>query len=116
MSAVREYLTGPIRNREHKRVVYDLLWVMVVLVYFAAGFPASTRLLTPETGLPVLLLAVLANVAYYAAYGAEVFAQMSGYGKRWRANCAIFLVAGLTFAGTITDCGRWRFLRPVIAS
>jgi hypothetical protein len=85
MSAVREYLTGAIRFWEHKRVVYNLVWVMVVLVC-VTGSPASNRSLTHETGRSVLLLAVLANVAYCAAYGADVFVQMSVFRERWRAE------------------------------
>lgn len=117
----RKYLTDAIRYWEHKRVVYNLVLVIVVLVYFGAGFPASKRSPTLATGLllillVVILLAVLANVAIALAYGADVFAQMSRFRKRWRAHRAILLVTGLVFAGTITDSGRRRFSRPRVAS
>jgi hypothetical protein len=102
MSAVREYFTDAIRYWEHKRVVYNLVLVIVVLVYFVAGLPASKRSLSVDTGLMVVALAVLANVAYCAAYVADVFAQMSGFRERWRDHRAILFVTGLIFAGIIT--------------
>jgi hypothetical protein len=95
--------------------------VIVVLVYFGAGFPASKRSLTLDTGLllillVVILLAVLANVAIALPMGQTFSLKCRDFRERWRAHRAILLVTGLVFAGTITDSGRRRFSRPGVAS
>jgi hypothetical protein len=46
--------------------------------------------------------AVLANVAYCAAYFADIFAQWSGYRETWRKNRWILFAIGLLFAGVLT--------------
>jgi hypothetical protein len=99
---LREYFTDAIRYWEHKRILYNLILAIVVLVYFIAGLPVSRRSLSLDTLLFVFLLAVLANVAYCAAYIADVFAQMSGFRERWRDHRAILFVTGLICAGILT--------------
>lgn len=101
-TTLRSYFTDAIRYWEHKRILYNLILAIVVLVYFVAGLPLSKRSLSLDTVLLVFLLAVLANVAYCAAYIADVFAQMSGFRERWRDHRAILFVIGLIFAGIIT--------------
>jgi|SRR5579884_4123408 len=56
----------------------------IVLIYFGLN---STKMLSVDGLLFVLILAVLANVAYWAAYVADVFAQLSAFrplGLRYR--------------------------------
>jgi hypothetical protein len=101
-ATLRSYFTDAIRYWEHKRILYNLILAIVVLVYFVAGLPLSKRSLSLDTAFLVFLLAVLANVAYCAAYIADIFAQMSGFRERWRDHRAILFVLGLIFAGIIT--------------
>jgi hypothetical protein len=65
---VREYATEAIRYWEPRRVIYNLVLVAVVVAYFVAGYPASKQDLTTDSILVLFLLAVVANVAYCAAY------------------------------------------------
>ena len=51
---------------------------------------------------PDALLAVLANVAYCAAYLPDLFAQASGFRDSWRRYRWILFAIGLLFAGVIT--------------
>jgi hypothetical protein len=101
-ATIRVYFTDAIQYWEHKRVLYNLILAIIVLVYFVAGLPVSKRSLSLDTVLWIFILAVLANVAYCAAYIADVFAQMSAFRDRWRDHRAILFVVGLTFAGVLT--------------
>jgi len=50
----------------------------------------------------LILLAVVANVAYCAAYLVDIFAQMSGFRELWRSARWILFAVGLTFAAILT--------------
>jgi hypothetical protein len=66
------------------------------------GLPVSRTLLHFNTLLLLFVLAVLANVAYCAAYVPDVFAQMSSLRDTWlRFRWAVFVV-GMAFAGVLT--------------
>jgi hypothetical protein len=78
------------------------LIVAVVVAYFAAGYPASRQSLTTDSVLVLFLLAVVANVAYCAAYLVDIFAQMSGFRELWRSPRWILFAVGLTFAAILT--------------
>jgi hypothetical protein len=101
-SALRECVTDAIRYWEHRRILYNAVLAIVVLVYFVAGLPMSRQSLSLDTLLGIFLLAVLANVVYCAAYVPDVFAQMSAFRERWRDLRAILFVVGLIFAGILT--------------
>jgi hypothetical protein len=100
--SVREYATEAIRYWEPRRVIYNLALVAVVVAYFAAGYPASKQNLTTDSILVLFLLAVVANVAYCAAYIVDIFAQMSGFRELWRSARWILFAVGLTFAAILT--------------
>jgi len=46
-------------------------------------------------------LAVLANVAYCAAYVVDVFVQMSGFREQWRAYRWMLFFIGMSFAAIL---------------
>ena len=98
----RENLTNAIRFWEPMRVAYNLTLAAIVLIYFARSYPASKQVVTVDSILLLFLLAVLANVAYCAAYPVDVFAQASGYRESWRKWRWILFAIGLLFAATIT--------------
>ena len=99
---LRESLTDAIRYWEPLRLVYNAALAAVVLLYFWIGYPASKQSLSVDTILVVFLMAVLANVAYCAAYVVDIFAQASGYRELWRKYRLTLFAIGLLFAGTIT--------------
>jgi hypothetical protein len=72
----------------------------VVVAYFAAGHPASN--LTTHSILVRFLLAVVANIAYCAAYLVDILAQISGFRELWRSARWILFAVGLTFAVILT--------------
>lgn len=98
----REALTDAIRYWEIRRLVYNSVLAAIVLTYFALGYPASKASVSTDLIQFFFLLAVLANVAYCAAYVPDVVAQLSGYREKWRRYRWIVFVIGLLFAGVIT--------------
>ena len=98
----REALTDAIRYWEPRRLVYNGLLAAIVLTYFWIGYPQSKDIISVNFLLGLFLLAVLANVAYCAAYAPDVLAQLSGYRETWQKYRWIIFVIGLLFAGVIT--------------
>jgi len=99
---VREYATEAIQYWEPRRVICNLALASVVVAYLVAAYPASKQGLTTDSILVLFLLAVVANVAYCAAYLVDIFAQMSGFRQLWRSARWILFAVGLTFAAILT--------------
>lgn len=64
----RDFATEAIRYWEPRRLIYDALLAVIVIAYFALGYPASKVHFEPNEILGLFLLAVMANVAYCAVY------------------------------------------------
>ena len=88
---MREYATEAIQYWEPRRVICNLVLAAVVVAYLVAAYPASKQGLTTDSILVLFLLAVVANVAYCAAYLVDIFAQMSGFRELWRSARWILL-------------------------
>ena len=101
----REAITDAIRYWEPRRLLYNALLAGIVLFYLLYSLktnPSLKESLTLDSFLGLFLLAVLANVAYCAAYVADVFAQWSSYRDLWRRYRWVVLVVGMLFAGVLT--------------
>jgi hypothetical protein len=98
----RDYLSNAIRYWEPRRILYNLLLVVIVVFHFVQGLPFSKSALQFNSILLLFGLAVLANVAYCAAYIPDVFAQMSGLRDSWLRVRWILLTIGLAFAAVLT--------------
>jgi hypothetical protein len=97
----RDYLADAIRYWEPRRILYNLLLAAIVAIHFVKGLPLSKNVAQFNAVLLLFVLAVLANVAYCAAYVPDVFAQMSSLRDSWlRYRWAVFVV-GLAFAGIL---------------
>ena len=101
-SSIREYATEAIRYWEPRRVIYNVVLAVIVAFYFVAGLPGSKQVLTADSILVLFLLAVVANVAYCAAYLVDIFVQMSSFRELWRTGRWILFVVGLAFAAILT--------------
>ncbi|MFZ1132424.1 MAG: hypothetical protein WBV31_19050 [Terriglobales bacterium] len=98
----RDYLGNAIRYWEPRRILYNLLLGAIVVIHFVKGLPLSKSVVQFNSLLLIFVLAVLANVAYCAAYVPDVFAQMSTLRDSWlRYRWALFVV-GLAFAAVLT--------------
>lgn len=102
MSTFREALTDAIRYWERARIVYNLVLAAIVVGYFFANWPGSGNRLNWDLGSGLFVLAVLANVAFCAAYLPDLLAQLSDLRDRWLRYRWIVFVIGLAFAGVIT--------------
>ena len=101
-STWRDYLANAIRYWEPRRILYNVLLAAIVVVHFVKGLPVSKNVVQFNELLLLFVLAVLANVAYCAAYVPDIFAQMSTLRDSWlRYRWAVFVV-GLAFAGVLT--------------
>jgi hypothetical protein len=98
----RESVTGAIRYWEPRRLVYNAVLAAIVLIYFGINYPASKSFLSIDSVLGLFLLAVLANVAYCAAYPVDIFVCASSYGDQWRKHRWVIFMVGLLFAAIIT--------------
>jgi hypothetical protein len=99
-ATVRDYATEAIRYWEPRRIVYNLLLGSVVLIYFFLSVGPNKSVSFDQVQL-LFLLCVLANVAYCGAYVADLFAQMSGFRKRWRGLRWLLFVVGSAFAAIL---------------
>jgi hypothetical protein len=84
----RELLSNAIRYWEPRRIVYNLVLAVIVVVHFVYGLPFSKSVLQFNSLLLLFALAVLANVAYCAAYIPDVFGQ-----------CTACAIPGCDFVG-----------------
>lgn len=98
---LREYATDAIRYWEPRRVIYNLALAAIVLAYFLI-YGIKTRSYSLNLALILVILGVLANVAYCAAYIVDIFAQMSGFRDQWRKYRWILFSIGLVFAAILT--------------
>ena len=98
----QESLTSAIRYWEPRRLAYNAALALVVLGAFFAGWPVSKQVLHTEPILVIFILAVLANVAYCAAYLPDLALQHSSFRDSWlRARWALLLL-GTLLAAAIT--------------
>lgn len=108
----RDSVTAAIRYWEPRRLTYNIVLAGIVLVYFGLNYATSRSKFSLDLALLLFLLAVLANVAYCAAYPVDIFVSASGYRERWIKYRWIIFVIGLLFAGTITRFFALGMFRP----
>jgi hypothetical protein len=98
----REAATEAVRYWEPRRILYNAVLVLVVSTYFFLGLPFSTSTLSMNLFLVLFALAVLANIAYCAAYVVDIFAQTTGLRDTWLKYRWILFAIGVFFAAVIT--------------
>jgi hypothetical protein len=111
-SNLRDYVTDAIKFWERWRVVYNLALAAIVIIHFVAGYPASKGTLSLDFGLGLFLLAVVANIAYCAAYIPDIFAQASGFRELWQRYRWLLFAIGTTFAAIITHFVAMGMIHP----
>jgi len=96
------YAANALRYWEPRRLVYNVVLASVVAAHVVLAWPGSRDKLTFDVLLVLVLLAVLANIAYCAVYVADLFVQFSGLDAAWRRGRMAVLAVGTTFAAIIT--------------
>src|SRR5262245_6636007 len=94
-------IANALRYWEPRRLVYNGVLAVVVVAEFAAAWPGSRAKLSLDLVLGLFLLAVLANIAYCAAYIVDLFVQFSGLDAAWRRGRVALLIVGTAFAAAI---------------
>jgi len=92
-----------LRYWEPRRVLYNLVLLVVVVAVYVADLPGARSALTFDLLQGLFVLAVLANVAYCAAYVVDVAAQLSTFRELWLRFRWILLLIGLAFAAVLAN-------------
>lgn len=102
-SSLHDVLSDAIRFWEPRRIVYNAALALVVLVWAAIDWARIHAGITLEGLLAVLVLAVLANICYCAAYLVEVPVQWSAYRALWRQKRRLLWGFGTLLALALTN-------------
>jgi len=68
----RAFLTDAVRFWEPRRVIYNLVLAVVVVIWLVASWPHFRPMFTLHSLLLLTILALLANVCYCAAYLVDI--------------------------------------------
>ena len=101
-ATLRDHATEAIRYWEPRRWIYNLLLAVVVALTFWLNLPSSKAAITIDSLLWLFLLAVLANVAYCAAYIVDIFAQVSAFHDQWQQFRWLLFTLGVAFAAVLS--------------
>ncbi|PYX67585.1 MAG: hypothetical protein DMG78_27370 [Acidobacteria bacterium] len=94
----RAFLTDAIRFWEPRRLVYNFVLAVVVVVWIVASWPHFHPAFTLHSLLLLSVLAVLANVCYCAAYFVDIPMQSLSVGRALRRQRWGLWVMGTLFA------------------
>jgi len=97
-----ELARNALRYWEPRRVLYNAALLAVVLYHIWAAWPASKANLTADALIFLFILAVLANIAYCAAYAVDLFVQFSGARNSWPQWRWCVLAVGIAFGAALT--------------
>lgn len=102
---LREAVSNALKFWEPRRIIYNLVLVAIVIghfFYFSKTLANMKSIMSFDGVLGLFLLAVLANVAYCAAYPVDLFAQWSSYREVWLRYRWLLFILGLIFAAILT--------------
>jgi hypothetical protein len=99
----RGALSDAIGYWERRRIVYNLLLAAVVIAWIALTWPHFRPAFRWDSFVALLVLAVLANLCYCAAYVADLPMQYSSFGQRWRRWRWALWLGGTLFAILLTN-------------
>lgn len=99
--SIRDALSDAIRYWELRRIVYNLVLAAVVAVPAAEYWAQIRSRISFELLLGLLVLAVLANVCYCAAYAVDLPMQLSSHGASWRRWRRVLWLFGVLFGASL---------------
>ena len=86
------------RYWERGRIGYNLVLSLIALGWIVFTWPHFRPAFTIPNGLRLLVLALLANVCYCAAYPVDLAMQSSGLGQAWKSRRWMLWTAGMLLA------------------
>ena len=98
LASFRALLTDSIRFWELRRIFYNLALSAVVVAWLVVTWPHFRPALTLTSLFLFLILALLANVCYCAAYLVDIPMQHSALAAIWRRRRWVLFVGGTLFA------------------
>ena len=98
-----EIVTDAIRYWEPRRIPYNLVLASIVVLFFVLNWPGSADHITVKLVKLFFVLAVLANVAYCAAYLVDVAVQSSAFRSSWKRYRWMLFALGVLFASILTQ-------------
>jgi hypothetical protein len=101
MATFREIATDALRYWERRRLVYNGVLAVIVIAVFLVALPESRKALTARGFGDLLILAVVANLLYCAAYIPDVFVQFSDFRDGWRKKRWMLFAAGTLLASAL---------------
>ena len=90
--------TDALRYWERRRIFYNFVLLAVTACWLVATWPHFRPALTLRSLPPMVILAVLANVCYCAAYLVDLPFQLSAAGSAWKRRRGALWVVGTLFA------------------
>jgi len=99
----RRIFTDAIRYWERRRVIYNVLLIVVVLIWIVRTWPHFRPAFTWSSLAALLVLAALANLCYCAAYITDLPMQYSSFRNLWRRWRWSLWVIGTLFAIVFTN-------------
>jgi hypothetical protein len=103
--------TDALRYWEPRRWIYNGVVLVVVVIHFAAQWDKAKALLAPDGLLRFFMLAVMANIAYCAAYAVDIFVQYSALRPSWTRWRWVILAIGTAFGAVIAHSMMTDFIR-----
>ena len=97
-SEFRGILSDAIGYWERRRIIYNLLLIAVVIAWIVLTWPHFRPAFRWDSFVALLVLAVLANLCYCAAYVADLPMQYSSFHQMWRRWRWILWLGGTLFA------------------
>lgn len=94
----RGILSDAIGYWERRRILYNLLLTAVVITWIVATWPHFRPAFRWDSFVALMVLAVLANLCYCAAYFADLPMQYSTFREFWRNWRWILWLGGTLFA------------------
>jgi len=94
----RGFLTDAMRFWEPRRLIYNLLLAVVVVIWIVASWPHFRPALTLHSLLLLFILALLANACYCAAYFVDLAMQSLSVGTTLKRQRWGLWVVGTLFA------------------
>ena len=101
--SIRDALSEALRYWEPRRIVYNCALLVVVAAVYLTNLPRARADLTFNSVQGLFVLAVLANVAYCAAYVVDVPAQLSAFRALWLRLRWVMLTVGIAFACVLAN-------------
>lgn len=99
----RDALSDAIRYWEPRRILFNVILAVVTGTVYMSNFPQVRVGFGLDTIQTLVVLAVLANVAYCAAYPVDILVQLSAVRLTWlRFRWVLFLI-GIVFASILAN-------------